>query len=291
MEPIRNSNYNESDIAAALISDVKKDLHIHTCFSDGELTPEEVIDRWSAEGFKLIAITDHDGIDGSIEGMKYASGKDIRFISGIEFDSADDLSVDVHMLGYGFDYSCPVMQEALADIIMHRDRRNSEMMAALNNMGYNITPEDVFEVNQGRYVGKPTFASVLHRKGYISDPQIAFTTVFREPSIRRIRKKTLQSREVIDLIHAAGGLAVLAHPIEQRHLYETYEDFVPRLQEILDTMTFYGIDGIECFHPSADEYQQEVLCEYAAKHDLLMTRGSDFHRDSNPRDFTRYHMP
>ena len=277
--------------AKLLTSDVRKDLHIHTCYSDGALTPREVIDRWKAEGYEMISITDHDGIEGSMAGYEYAAEAGITFIPGIEFDSEDDIGRDLHILGYGYDYENHDLREALTGIILERARRNDLMMAALNDMGCGITLDDIGSVNEGRFVGKPTFALILARKGIISNPNDAFNTLFREPSIRSIRKKTLASKQVIDVIHAAGGLAVMAHPMEQRHLDETFEEFRPRLMMILDRMREYGIDGIECIHPSADEYQRELLGEYADRYGLLRTKGSDFHSDHHKRDFTRYHRP
>ena len=291
MEMMEYSRCSKQNIAEILTADVRQDLHIHTCYSDGALTPQEVIDRWMSEGYKLIAITDHDGIDGSVIGMSYAAGKDITFISGVEFDSADERFTDVHILGYGFDYQCREIKAAMSWIKLSRGRRNDRLMDALNDLGYEITLDDIGDINEGRYIGKPTFALILYRKGYVADPQEAFTTVMRNPSIKRIRKETLKTPDVIDLIHTAGGIAVFAHPIEQRRRGESFEEFRPRLYELLEQMREYGVDGIECFHPSADEYQQKLLCDYAGKHDLLITRGSDFHRDSNPRDFSGYHMP
>ena len=86
-------------------------------------------------------------------------------------------------------------------------------------------------------------------------------------------------------------MAVLAHPMEQRHLEETFEEFKPRMYEILDLMVQYGIDGIECHHPSADPVQQEMLVAFANEHGLMITEGSDFHSDASRRDFSRYHRP
>ncbi|MBR2540578.1 MAG: PHP domain-containing protein [Mogibacterium sp.] len=285
---LKNNNKN---IAELIMSDMKKDLHIHTCYSDGIFTPEEVVDRWKAEGYKLIAITDHDGMDGSIIGMDYARGSGIMFISGIEFDSEDALGRDMHILGYGFDYNCPELRANLFEILRRRAIRNDSMMKALNEMGYEITLDDIGKVNEGRYVGKPTFARIMSSKGYISNPQEAFGTVFREPSIRNISKKTFSSESVINLIHTAGGLAFFAHPMEQRHLDESFEEFKPRMYQILDRMTEYGIDGIECYHPSASEEQAELLREYAEQRGLLISEGSDFHSDVSRRDFSRYHRP
>ena len=286
----RTKHLNQQNIADLLTSNEKSDLHIHTYYSDGELSPEEVIDRWRSQGYKIISITDHDGIEGSIKGMDHAAGlEDITFIPGIEFDSVDEIGKDVHILGYGFDYGSPELRNSLSKILMIRARRNDKLMAAINDLGYKVTLEDIGEINEGRYVGKPTFAKILFKKGYTSDPQEAFSTIFREPSIRKINKETLRSGQVIDLIHKAGGLAVLAHPMEQRHLGEDYEDFLPRMYELMDRMREFGIDGIECRHPSANEPQTELLEKYAAKYGLLSTGGSDFHTDKNPRDFSRYH--
>lgn len=281
----------KEEIAAILESDVRKDLHLHTFYSDGRLSPHEIIDRWASEGYELIAITDHDGIDGSVVGWDYAAEKGIGYIQGIEFDSADKLGRDMHILGYGFDYDCPELRDALDTILLERAARNDAMLAAIRDLGYDITMDDIIADNEGRYIGKPTFARVLARKGYVENANDAFATIFREPTVRVIRKKTFSSEEVIRLIHAAGGLAVLAHPMEQRHLEETYNQFTERLYPILNRMREYGIDGIECYHPSADEVQAEVLREYAEAHGLVVTAGSDFHTDYQKRDFTRYHRP
>lgn len=281
----------KEEIAAILESDVRKDLHLHTFYSDGRLSPHEIIDRWASEGYELIAITDHDGIDGSVVGWDYAAEKGIGYIQGIEFDSADKLGRDMHILGYGFDYNSPELRDALDTILLERAARNDAMLAAIRDLGYDITMDDIIADNEGRYIGKPTFARVLARKGYVENANDAFATIFREPTVRVIRKKTFSSEEVIRLIHAAGGLAVLAHPMEQRHLEETYNQFTERLYPILNRMREYGIDGIECYHPSADEVQAEVLREYTEAHGLVVTAGSDFHTDYQKRDFTRYHRP
>lgn len=280
---------NREKTAELLVCDVKKDLHIHTYYSDGRLSPEEVVDRWHSNGYKLIAITDHDGIEGSMVGEDYARGVGIDFIRGIEFDSEDAMGKDLHILGYGMDFGNPRLQTVLFDIILKRARRNDALMAALNEMGYEITLDDVGAVNDGRFIGKPTFATILKEKGYIEDFQEAFEKIFRHESIKRVVKETLSTKEVIDVIHEADGIAVMAHPMEQRHRSESFEEFLPRLTSILDTMVSYGIDGIECFHPSASEMQSELLEKYANEHGLLITRGSDFHADDINRDFSRYH--
>ena len=286
-----SEEFNKDDMRALIESDLKKDLHMHTCFSDGALTPKEVIDMRKAEGYELLAVTDHDGIEGSILVAPYADFVGVEFIYGVEFDSEDPLGKEIHMLGYGFDPDNKEFEKAIFDLLVDRARRNDKFMKALNDRGYGITLEDIGDVNEGRFVGKPTFALILKRKGIVNSVQEAFSTIFREPDLKSIKKDTLSTKNVIDLIHKGGGLAVLAHPMEQRRIDESFEEFRPRLYEILDKMVEYGIDGLECHHPSASPEQQELLTVYAKEHGLMITEGSDFHSHEDKRDFDRYHRP
>lgn len=285
------SKISNEELRALIESDLKKDLHMHTCHSDGALTPQELIDMRASEGYELLAITDHDVMGGSVEGAGYAKEKGIEYIYGIEFDSEDVFGKDLHILGYGMDIHNEVLLDKLIEVLDERNNRNGRLMDALNRRGYGITSEDIKSINNGRYVGKPTFARILVNKGYASSVQEVFATIFREDEIRAIKKDTENSKVIIDTIHAAGGLAVMAHPMEQRHLNESFADFKPRLYEILDRMVEYGVDGIECHHPSASEEQQKLLLEYTKGKGLMVTRGSDFHAPDIPRDYSRYHRP
>lgn len=284
-------DFTKNDLRSLIESGLKRDLHMHTLYSDGALTPREVLEMRVREGYKLLAITDHDGVEGSVYGEEYADEFGIEYISGIEFDSEDELGKDLHMLGYGFDPDHPAFNIAIGKILKHRNDRNNEFLKALNDKGYDITYDELYAVNEGRFIGKPTFATVLIKKGIVKSHSEAFNTIFREPEIRSIKKKTLLTKEVVDIIHEAGGLAVLAHPMEQRHLDETFEEFKPRMYKILDRMVDYGIDGLECHHPSASEMQQELLVQYAKEHGLMITGGSDFHSIESRRDFDVYHRP
>lgn len=275
---------------ALIESDLKKDLHMHTRFSDGELTPQELIDMRAAEGYELLAITDHDGMGGSVAGAPYAESIGLQFIYGIEFDSEDVLGKDLHILGYGFDPENEELMDTLIYVLEERRDRNERFRDCLNKRGYNIKPEEIWAVNNGRYVGKPTFATVLMQKGIVKDVKEAFDTIFREEDLKAIKKVTLQTKKVVEVIHNAGGLAVMAHPMEQRRKSESFEEFKPRLYELMDRMVEYGIDGIECFHPSASPEQSELFVAYAKEHGLMITRGSDFHSKEN-RNYEIFHRP
>ncbi len=284
-------DFTKDDLRSLIESGLKRDLHMHTLYSDGALTPREVLKMRVDEGYQLLAITDHDGVEGSVYGEKYADEFGIEYISGIEFDSEDELGKDLHMLGYGFDPDHPAFNLAIGKILKQRNDRNNRFLEALNAMGYHITYDELKAVNGGRFMGKPTFATVLIKKGVVRSHTEAFNTIFQEPEIKCIKKKTLHTKDVVDIIHEAGGLAVLAHPMEQRHRDETFEQFKPRMYQILDRMVSYGIDGLECHHPSADYLQQQMLVAYANEHGLMITEGSDFHSHDSRRDFSRYHMP
>ena len=144
--------YDKQSIRAIIESGLKRDLHMHTCYSDGELTPEEIIDLRMGEGYELLAITDHDGDEGSRVGADYADKAGISYISGIELDSVDKLGKDIHILGYGFDYDYDGFQKVLWEIRHERAKRNDKLMLALNEMGYGITLDDIFSYKYGSFV-------------------------------------------------------------------------------------------------------------------------------------------
>jgi predicted metal-dependent phosphoesterase TrpH len=285
-----SEEFNKDDMRALIESDLKKDLHMHTRYSDGELTPKELIDMRVAEGYKLLAITDHDGMGGSVAGAPYAESVGVEFIYGIEFDSEDELGKDLHILGYGFDPENEELMDTLIYVLEERRNRNEKFRDCLNKRGYGIKPEEIWAVNKGRYVGKPTFATVLMQKGIVKDVKEAFATIFKEDDLRAIKKVTLATEKVIEVIHTAGGLAVMAHPMEQRRPDESFEEFKPRMYALMDRMVEYGIDGIECFHPSASPEQSELFVAYAKERGLMITRGSDFHSKEN-RNYDIFHRP
>lgn len=279
---------SREEVISLIKSDLVRDLHIHTVYSDGVLTPEQVVDRWQEEGRQLIAITDHDGIDGSVAAMEYSKNKDITVISGIEFDSDNELGRNLHILGYGIDFNNEILKNRLEQIVVWRNARNEIILEAIRARGIDITDEEINAVNGGRYVGKPTFARVIVNRGLYHDLASVFNDFFgKDPSIKQIKKQALNSQVVVDAIHAAGGIAVLAHPMEQMKTGEIWEHFEPRLKTILDTFVEYGVEGIECYHPSASQENSEYLLKYAEDHNLLITRGSDFHFDGMNRKYTR----
>lgn len=281
---------SKQQVIELIKSDEPKDLHIHSYYSDGELEPTVLVDAWMNKGFRLISITDHDVVEGSKIACKYAEDKDVTVIPGIEFDSEDALGTKLHILGYGIDLDNQLLKDKLALVQKWRDERNQSMLSEFRKRGYSITQEEILSINGGRFVGRPTFAKVLVRRGDFSDVNEAFDHLIQAVDDDKIvKKRTLASRDVVETIHEAGGLAILAHPIEQKKRGESWTEFQPRLIKLLDTFVGYGIDGIECYHPSASDEQSEYLEKYAIEHNLLITKGSDFHSENLNRDYSRYH--
>ncbi len=263
----------------------KIDLHIHSTYSDGELDPCAIVDRWKKEGYTRIAITDHDGIKGSLEAYQYAKSiEGIELIPGAEFDSSNELGKKLHILAYDFDYQSRILNDTVDTLRAWREERNNNMLKTLNQAGYELSLEDVAYGTRGEYLLKPHFAKALVRKGYASSVQEVFERIFEDKcNMGRFEKKTMNSAEIVKVIHEAGGKAVLAHPMEQLRADEQREDFYPRLRKLLDCFREYGIDGIECNHPSANADDRALLIDYADKYGLLKTTGSDFHGDNMRR--------
>lgn len=261
------------------------DYHIHTYFSDGDMSPEELVDRYIDRGYTEIAITDHDEIEGSLMALWYSFGKDISVVPGIELSTRDEHGNTIHMLGYGINYSCPELRSAISKIRLWRAERNDRLLAKLNEMGYDITIDELFSVNDGRFIGKPTFAKLLVRRGAAEDEDAVFKNFFSREEFRGLSKRTLSTNEAIELIHSAGGNAVFAHPMELRRKGEAADDFYERVRNLIDEMIENGLDGIECYHPSATMIEAEMLRNIARFNNLYVTKGSDFHSDSVRRDY------
>ena len=261
------------------------DYHIHSYYSDGDLSPEELVDRYMERQYSQIAITDHDGIDGCRVAISYAADKEITVFSGVEISLRDEPGNTIHMLGYCFDMDDEHLNRKMKELRQWRAVRNDRLLEALRGMGYEISIDDLLDVNEGRFIGKPTFARVLVSRGYADSVQQVFDEIFTRDEIKNIKKKTMGVGESIRMIHRAGGMAVLAHPMEIRDGDEPEEVFVKRLSAVIKSMMDMGIDGIECYHPSATADQAMTLRDFAKKRGLIVTGGSDFHSDTVRRSY------
>ncbi len=254
------------------------DLHLHTFFSDGTLSPEELVSYAKENGITTMAITDHDGVSALERGIIAGEKLGIRVMTGIEFSTEDENGIYMHLLGYGFDWRNKALNREVEMIRKKREERNNALLAALNNIGLYLSEEDLV-IREGQdYVGKPTFAIALMKKGYISSPKEAFTEgkFMRSPAVRKIHREKISIQKAIKLINDAGGISVLAHPMKIAGIGRKM-DFFQELDDLLVKLKNWGLDGMECYYRTHGKEEAMRLKQMADYNQLIVTAGSDFH--------------
>jgi predicted metal-dependent phosphoesterase TrpH len=241
------------------------DLHIHTDHSDGRQSPRQAVDRALALGLKAIAITDHDTISGYLEAQTYAQGKEVEVIAGIEL-SATRTDEDIHILGYLFRPDCPRLGETLERFRQIRYDRGKKMLERLARLDVIIDYADVLAAAADAPVGRPHIADILVKAGYVTSYDEAFRKYLELGGPAYVPKAKLMPEEAVDLIHEAGGVAVMAHPALTGH------------DEIIDDMVAAGLDGIEIVHPTHSRSDRKRYRQLARRHGLFCTGGSDSHK-------------
>lgn len=264
------------------MDEYKVDFHIHTNFSDGRLSPTAIVKQAKDLEYDMIAITDHDGIDGIKEALIAGEALEIKVIPGIELATETEKGIGLHILGYYFDPEDAHLNEVLEELKRRRNDRNERLIAVLNDMGYELSMADLKGQQPNNYIGKPVIARALAAKGYIEDPKEAFAPgKFLESSqALAVKKVKLTAAEAISLIKDAGGIAVLAHPIQTKGIGEPgSEEFYENIGVIISQLKKQGLGGLECYHPDQNHEQSMRFVELAEKYHLHITRGSDFHGD------------
>ena len=250
------------------------DLHTHSTFSDGSLTPAELVDLAVKEALTAVSLTDHDTTAGIPSFLEACAARKMIGISGVEI-SVDFNPGTMHMLGYHVDPQSPVLGDALAKMREGRDGRNGQILAKLNKLGMNITMEDVLKHASEDVVGRPHFAQALMAKGYISAPKQAFELYLGKGKPAYVDRFRLTPEIGIDAIRQAGGVAVLAHP-------STLGLKDKELHEFVSAMAEAGLQGIEVYYSEHSPVQISYYTALAKELKLLMTGGSDFHGKLTP---------
>lgn len=258
----------------------KVDFHIHTWFSDGAVSPTEIVKQAKALGYDTIAITDHDGIDGVKEALIAGETADLQVIAGIELATKTKEGTGLHILGYHIDIENQRLTETLKELRQKRETRNEKLLAVLAEMGCPLTTEELILRPGQSFIGKPIIARAMVKKGYIKAPKEAFAPgkFLESPKAKAVKKEKLDAEEAIGLIRAAGGIAVLAHPIQIRGFGEPgSEAFYQQVDQLVGRLRKAGLGGLECFHRDHSREQALRFVEIAEKYHLHITRGSDFH--------------
>jgi predicted metal-dependent phosphoesterase TrpH len=243
------------------------DLHLHTSFSDGTYSPEELAAQALRHGFHAVALTDHDTVEGCVETAAACAARQIEFISGTEL-TAEQEAREIHILGYSVDIHHPKLLAEIAKFQAVRQNRIREMVARLNQMNVPLEVDAVFALANCRSPGRPHVARALVQAGLCGNLDEAFERFLKRNRPAWVPKFKISAAAAIELIHEAGGVAVMAHP------------GLNRSDEVIPAMVEAGLDGIECFHTKHSTATEEHYLEMADLLHLLVTGGSDCHGNS-----------
>lgn len=242
------------------------DLHVHTTASDGLYSPERLVEEACLGGLAAVAITDHDTVDGVRPALEAAQGltPSLVVVPGLELGT-DFNGVEVHLLGYFLDIDNVNLSREMERLRRSRLTRCELMVRRLRELGYRLRPEDIGA--RGRSVGRPHIAEALVKAGYVGDVGQAFAELLGRGRPAYIPRFKHSPSKALELIRAAGGVAVLAHP----GLYPAAS------AEILPFLVAEGLGGLEVYYPAHDDSTQTYYLDLCDRFQLVATGGSDFH--------------
>ena len=245
------------------------DFHMHSIYSDGVKSPEELLRHALDCNLSMMALTDHDEIDG-IKALRTAQEqldpeKTIKFINGCEF-SADYKYKSIHILGYRFDETNKELRDFIEYFKSKREERIDEIIRRCNNAGYFISKDELLKkFPKTQAYGRPHIGQLLIDGGYAKDINDVFKDILRKDSPCYVPKVKIEVPYIIDIIHKAGGLAVMAHP-----KLVTSDEYVVE-------MLAYDFDGMEVYHTKHNDDDVKRYKALAKEHNLFITGGSDYH--------------
>lgn len=246
----------------------KADLHMHSIYSDGRLTPRELIEKAYKTGFQAISITDHDTVGVVEEATEYGRERGIHVIPGLEISAEID-DMEIHILGYFIDYKSEFLLEHLNKFRKNRLIRSGMIVNKLNEMGSKITIGSVMShAGEDTAIGRPHIAMALNEEGFVGSYNEAFYKYIGDGKPAYIKKPNTSAKDAIELISSSGGLSFVAHPGR----------FVS--EDVFSRLISYGLDGIEIVHPSHKKEDMANLQRTAELNFLLTSGGSDFHGGS-----------
>lgn len=245
------------------------DLHVHSTASDGSHASADVVSMAERNSVGVLALTDHDSLDGLPAAAEQAVRGGVRLIPGVEL-SVNEVGVDVHVLAYGFNPADKTLVAAIARYRASRHERARKMLARLKGVGIRISIEDVEEIARGGALGRPHVAEALMRGGHIETFHEAFQLYLGHHAPAYVPKQAVSLEEVIAVVRDAGGVTSLAHPGTLNR-----DNLIPGWVK-------RGLDGIEVWHSKHGPADVARYKAIALLHGLIMTGGSDFHGERTP---------
>ena len=257
-----------------MIDTRKIDLHVHSTFSDGTYTPEQLVDAAFEAGLSAIAITDHDTTDGVPVAIRAAKERNFEIIAGVEL-SCEYKQKEVHMLGFCLDYTNPILNEHLRNFQQSRNMRNQKMVMLLAAEGFDITYDKLLADNPDCVITRANIARYLVEHGCVKDMSTVFSKYLGDDCRCFVPRKKTSPTQAIQLIHQAGGVAFLAHPLLYRMSTVT-------LRSLVSELATAGLDGIEAIYATYQPGDERNMKNLAKEYHLLICGGSDFHGANKP---------
>lgn len=243
---------------------VNMELHIHSTFSDGQLSPKEIVDIALQNNIQVLSFTDHDEVGAYHEVFSYAKERDLTLIPGIELNT-DGEDGELHILGYFFDPDHPKMKAHITWRKEERKKWAKKIIALLHELDYRITYEEVCKFTPGDVIVRTHIAQALVHRNYFPTVQKSYETLLIKGRPAFVQRSPFTAKEAIDLIHECGGEAYLAHPGAYSFPFD------------VNRLLSYGIDGIEVFHSKHSSEEQAYWSNFTKTHHLKISGGSDHH--------------
>ena len=241
------------------------DLHAHTTASDGELSPEELVDRAADAGVAALAVTDHDTMAGVERAVARGKERGVEIVPGCEL-TIYVCQIELHLLALFVDPAHGPFAKLLQELQAHRRERGLQMVRQLNAAGTPISDADVLEMAGGASaIGRPHVAAALVKRGHAPSHRVAFVKFLQEGKPGFAPKHRLEPSDVFAAIYASGGLSILAHPGVFPH------------DELIRPLFSQGMDGIEALYRSHSEMNRRFYAGLARRYEKLISGGSDFH--------------
>ncbi len=250
------------------------DLHIHSTHSDGTLSPGKIVDLAKRKGLQAISLTDHDTVDGVTEAIDLCKGDGFEVISGVEI-GAKYSGITIHVLGYLFDTANSNLNKAIKKLQNARNERNGHILFQLKKSGIDISDAELSAMSGIGQTGRPHVAKILLKKGIVKSIDEAFSRFLRKGAQAYVPRFLYTVEEVFDIIKQAGGIGVLAHPLQ-------IQNGGLNLIKAIEHLTSLGMDGIETYYPTHSKKTRTALIRSAEECDLVLTGGSDYHGEIRP---------
>ena len=254
----------------------KADFHTHTFHSDGLLSPNSLFIKAKSYGINIISITDHDNIEHIPEEISLAEQHNVQFIPGCEV-SAYQSGKDYHIIALNFELDNKNFKEYFENYNKERLKRAEIIVRKFNKLGFDLKLEDILLESKNAPIVRPHIARAFVKKGYAKDTKEVFSKFLYDNGPAYQPKIVFPVKDAVELIHRAGGVAILAHPAN----FYTIEE--------LEKCVKQGIDGIEVYHPLHNSEHTRFYIQFALNHNLLVSGGSDFHNpETDEKNLGKY---